>query len=255
MILKSEIIYSQILVRLVKSIQADINKAVSQTVKELEPEYIQDSWVDNIRIVLEALAVKWESNKAKELFNKIALNFVRTSLNEVDKKLGFDVIQNTPEVKNILKAAALQNAELIQSIPEQYINRVASIVYSGMRTGLRHEAIAEQLQEQLGITERRAKFIARDQAGSINGELRKQRQLDAGFEYFRWLTSRDERVRSSHRKLEEQDVGYGKGIYKWTELPIDPDTGKPVQPAQPINCRCTAIPVLSSQVARNQNKP
>lgn len=253
MILRSEVRYNQLLQRLLKSLHDDIETSLLLVIERLQPEYVQDAWPDEIKAILEALMIKWTSDDAQEIFNQIALGFIRTTLSEVDRGLGFDVIETTPELRNILQAAAIQNADLIKSIPQQYLDRVSNTVYAGMRTGLRHEAIAEQLLAQFNITQRRAEFIARDQAGKINGELTKQRQIDAGFVYFKWLTSHDERVRPSHVKLGQQDVGFGPGIYRWNDLPIDPDTGQPTQPGQPYNCRCVAKAIQSSKIAKQKN--
>lgn len=46
----------------------------------------------------------------------------------------------------------------------------------------------------------KAAFIARDQTGTILGQMNSERQKRAGFQAFRWSDSGDERVRDSHRE-------------------------------------------------------
>src|SRR5690606_488328 len=159
--------------------------------------------------------------------------FVRTTLSSIDRQqkrsFGIDVLQDSPEIRATMEAAAIQNANLIKSIPERYLNNVANSVLTNMRTGLLPREVAKQIEAEYGVTQRRARFIARDQTAKINGELTKQRQIDAGYEYFKWLDSDDERVRARHRKIAEADVGYGPGVYRWDDLPKG-DDGQPIQP-------------------------
>ena len=164
---------------------------------------------------------------------------------------GIDIFGDSPKLQDILSASIADNTRLITSIPEQYLNNVQSIVMSNMRSGLRPSAIVKQLQDQFGVTKRRAQLIARDQTSKANGELSKQRQEDTGFEYFRWVDSDDIRVRDRHEAIANKDVGYGKGVYRWDDPPKD-EKGKPIIPGEPINCRCISQPVTSSQVEQNK---
>ncbi len=46
------------------------------------------------------------------------------------------------------------------------------------------------------ISNSRAKLLARDQVGKLNGRLTQRRQQDIGVEMYIWSTSRDERMRA-----------------------------------------------------------
>jgi SPP1 gp7 family putative phage head morphogenesis protein len=116
-----------------------------------------------------------------------------------------------------------------------------------MRIGLRPSEIAKSLTEKYGIAQRHAKFIARDQAAKVNGEITKQRQLDAGFVAFRWLDADDSRVRHRHREIANADIGMGKGVYLWSDLPMG-EEGVPIQPGSTYNCRCVSRPVRTSVI-------
>ena len=119
-----------------------------------------------------------------------------------------------------LEASVYDNTQLIKSIPDIYLDRVESIIMTNIRAGNRSSAIAKQLTEQFGIESRRAKFIARDQTEKINGDLNAKRQTSVGFEYFQWVTSKDQRVRDKHREIANKVTAYGKGVYRWDNPPI-----------------------------------
>jgi len=80
----------------------------------------------------------------------------------------------------------------------------------------------------------RAKLIAQDQVGSLNGQLTKFRQTGIGIKQFRWITIGDDRVRAEHAALN------GK-IFDWDN---PPSIGFP---QQPIRCRCRAEAVFPEE--------
>lgn len=149
-----------------------------------------------------------------------------------------------------IQASIVDNTRLITSIPEQYLTQVESIVFNNVRAGGRPSAIAKQLQQQLGVTERRAKMIARDQTSKVNADLSEKRQREAGFPYFEWVDSDDERVRDRHEYLADHVTQYGKGIYRWDDLPLS-DKGEPISPGKDYQCRCIARPVSQEEVDEN----
>jgi SPP1 gp7 family putative phage head morphogenesis protein len=251
----SEIQYNQILQRLVNAVKADIDE---QLVPAIMPaEYTKDEWGPDVQAIVDQLLAKWTSAGFQALAQRLASGFVRTTLSAIDRQqkrsFGIDVFQNSPEIVANLQAAAIQNASLIKSIPEQYIKGVANSVFTNMRVGLLPREVAKQIHDEYGVSQRRARFIARDQTAKVTGELTKQRQIDAGYEYFQWVTSHDERVRHRHAQIANADVGYGKGIYRWDDLPTS-DEGVPIQPGSDYQCRCFAKAVRNSKVKRNQER-
>ncbi|MBR8654205.1 minor capsid protein [Achromobacter sp. Marseille-Q0513] len=254
---RSEIAYNQVLQRLVNAVRADIEAKLMPAVANLQSAYVQDSWGVDVQTVVDELLAKWASKPFRKLADRLASNFVRTTLGVIDreqkKSFGIDVLQNSPEIRAAMQAAAIQNANLIQSIPEQYLKSVANSVFTNLRTGLLPRDVAKQIEEEYGVAQRRARFIARDQSAKINGELTKQRQIDAGYEFFEWMDSDDKRVRSSHREIADTDVGYGKGVYRWDDLPKN-ERGERIQPGSDYQCRCGSRPVRNSVVRRNQER-
>jgi len=254
---RAEIQYNQVLQRLINEVRQDINRELVPVIEARAPEYVQDSWGDNVQAAIDRLVEKYRSDGFVQLAQRMASGFVGTTLRAVDRKnkrsFGIDVLQASPKLRFSMQAATIQNANLIKSIPEQYLRDVANTVFSNMRIGLLPREIAKRLEDDYGVAQRRARFIARDQTAKVNGELNKQRQIDAGYEYFHWQTSHDERVRHSHDEIARADVGYGPGIYRWDDLPTN-ERGERVQPGSDYQCRCGARPVRNSKVKRNQER-
>lgn len=145
--------------------------------------------------------------------------------------VGVDVYRSEPWLAARQTNWIAQNAALIKSIPEQHMARVESIIRSGVMVGESPKSLAAKIQEAGGVTKRRAQLIATDQIGKANAELTQYRQMDLGIKDYTWITSHDERVRSSHRVRD--------GVqFSWSKPPEDG------HPGMPIRCRCHASPIF-----------
>lgn len=286
---QTQIQYNRKLQQIVKLVRDDVNAELVPLVKQQAPDYVQDaqyvetyhaalydlsipsqprtiqdaywsgthiymdSWPDIIAAALRRLLARWTSPFAQKQAQDIATQFVRTSLDDNlrrSRSVGIDLYGGNQELQDYMSAAAFQNANLIKSIPVQYLEQVQNIVMGNMRQGMRPSYIEQQLVKQFGVTTRRAKLIARDQTSKIQGEMNRIRQVNSGLEYFQWITSHDERVRHSHTVAGDKVTAYGKGVYKWSDLPIV--DGVPSYPGSAVQCRCIAKPVTETQVERNK---
>lgn len=251
---QTEIAYYRKLKQLAKLVREDVDAEIVPLLKQLAPEYVQDaSWSDVIAAALQRLLARWTNPFSQRQAEQIAREFVTTSAGDNTRRaqsFGIDLYGGDAQLQDYLRAAAFQNAQLVKSIPSQYLEQVGNIVMGNMRQGMRPSYIEAELVKQFGVTQRRAKLIARDQVAKIQGEMNRIRQTGSGLEYFKWVTAQDERVRHSHVAVAKRDVGYGEGVFKWSDLPVV--DGVPTFPGQPINCRCIARPVTAAQVERNK---
>lgn len=253
------IAYNAKLQALVKAVKRDIDEQIMPVVKRTAHEYVTDAafiadgWATDINTAINRLIAQWVSKLGADA---IAREFVRSASSYSGRKMrkSFGVnLYNQPNLTEYLEAAANQNIKLIQSIPMQYLDQVNNIVVTNMRTGNRPSAIEKQLQEQFGVTQRRAKMIARDQTAKITSEISEKRQRAAGFEYFQWVTSKDQRVRDRHHEIANTVTKYGKGIYRWDDLPKS-DKGVPISCGSDYQCRCIAIAIDNEEVENNIKK-
>lgn len=132
------------------------------------------------------------------------------------------------DLADYLTEAAGRNGSLITGLADDTLKRIEQTVYNNSIAGNSVTTLRKALQEDFGVSDRRAKLIARDQTAKLNSDLNRRRQEQAGVTSYTWTTSRDERVRERHRQLD------GK-VYKWGEA-TGAENGLP--PGQPINCRC-----------------
>ena len=249
--------------QMVRMIRQDVNEQLVPLLRELAPQYERDgltldAWPDDIIATLRLIVDKWRSPTFRNLGEQIAAQFVTTA-DKVNRErfeaslggFGFDLFADSPELVDYINVSIADNTRLIMSIPDQYLTNVESIVMSNVRAGNRPSAITKLLSDQFGVTQNRAKLIARDQTAKVNGDLSARRQTAAGFEYFQWLDSGDSRVRERHEDITDRVTAYGKGVYRWDNPPLS-DRGTPIIPGEDFQCRCTARPVTRREVEENQ---
>ena len=167
----------------------------------------------------------------------------------------FATVVDSPVVAGELELAITQNVDLIKSISNQHFGEVGRAVLDNYRgvPQVGDVSLTERLQKIGGISQNRAKFIARDQTAKLTGSLNQIRQADNGIEEYIWHNAGDRRV-----------VGNPSGLYprgnrvhgdhwdregkkfKWSEPPHDG------HPGHAPNCRCYAAPVLDLEKIKAQ---
>lgn len=103
--------------------------------------------------------------------------------------------------------------------------------------GQRAENMVKLIQDNYGVSENKAKFLARQETSLLMSKFREERYKDVGIQKYKWSTSGDQRVRDDHKHLD------GK-IFFFSSPPIvDKRTGRRGNPGEDFNCRCTARPM------------
>ena len=102
------------------------------------------------------------------------------------------------------------------------------------------------IQKEYSLTLRKAQLLARDQVSSLNAQISKMQQQDAGCTKYRWSTSKDSRVRDCHRALEGKIFNWDDPPEMWYETKSRGrvSTGRRCNPGEDYCCRCVAIPVF-----------
>lgn len=143
----------------------------------------------------------------------------------------------TPEgqerVKTIEEAAVEQNVGLIQSIPQQFHDRVAQDVLTALQDGWPLDDLVEKLRHSYGITRKRAVFIAADQNRAITARLNVAQALAAWGDDAEgvWchVQGGEKQPRKSHVEAHGRRFRLSEGCW------ID---GEYILPGQKIGCRC-----------------
>lgn len=187
------------------------------------------SWFSRLRALIVALQ-RVSSDTVNRVLTLEASRHTDQFLAAAKKAIGIDLrsVVQQEDLAAYLVEAAGRNTSLITGLADDTLKRIEQTVYNNSIAGNSVTTLRKALQDDFGISDRRAKLIARDQTAKLNSDLSRIRQEQAGVTSYTWTTSRDERVRERHRRLD------GK-VYKWGEA-TGAEQGLP--PGQPINCRC-----------------
>lgn len=234
-----------------RALLAIVDDMHTETVKALMPLIKQPSVGDSKRIVNDGLFSDFKSafsktaNTVKAKVSGIAETLAKTVVSKQGQQsdsqlsdmilrqtgIDFSGLMSDEALGDAFDEAVAANIALINSIPQQYLDRVEQAVMASLQAGTLNTTLADELKKIKGVTDSRAKLIARDQLGKINSRLSQLRQQSLGITHYYWSTSLDERVRDKHRRWEGD-------LIAWDNPPPDG------HPGQAIQCRCTAIPDL-----------
>jgi len=237
----AEVNYRKSLVNLIKLLNSEIVTILKPTLINLQSDYVKDSYASTLESVLTRLKIHFDSVASQATI--ISNEFVNAS-NKANKRrfyaamneaVGVDLktLVSNENLEDVLIATTKENVSLIKTIPEQYFNKIETIVFHGTTQGNKALSMLQQIQKQGKVSVKRAKLIARDQSSKLNSALNQHRQRNVGVEKYVWRTAGDSRVRDDHSNKN------GK-IFRWDSPPSD--TG---HPGSDIQCRCIAQPILN----------
>lgn len=154
----------------------------------------------------------------------------------VRRTFGIDIssIVREEDLDDVLRTIVARNSSLIKSLSDDAVKRVEQATYQAFTQGQTVKQLQSRLKEEFGMLDRRAELIARDQMSKANADFNRVRHQQAGIDEYDWSTSKDERVRKRHVKLEGKRYKYGQ------------TTGAEggLAPGVPVRCRCTARAVV-----------
>lgn len=246
------VMYDKRIMALIRKMVDDVTKSVMAAYEENPPRVAQLAMAadelpsDQLRRLFRELSKQWRASfevgahELAEYFAQAASQRSDVQLKAILTKAGFAVtFKLSPAQRDILKAVVAENVALIKSIPEQYLTAVGGAVMRSVQVGRDVGGLRKELQEQFGVTRRRASLIARDQNNKATSAFNRARQLEIGVKQARWMHSRAGKTKrpthvAKNGKLYDVATGWydpdaygkGKGAYIW--------------PGQLINCRCTS---------------
>lgn len=219
---------AQARLKLYQLISSKLNRA-QQRILEADPSL----W-DRLLLELEA-----SLQSADEKFNQAilaqAFSFIEKSSREgLQRQIKFltgKEIWIGRHPTDLLQSFLEEHKKLIKSVQVEQLDKISLAIKRGIREGHLTKDIVKEIQQTTFLSKKRARLIARNSALSYSGSLTKANQTGAGIKSYIWQSSRDERVRDGHRRLD------GK-IFDWD--------GPGPHPRSEVNCRCDAIPLLGS---------
>lgn len=154
-----------------------------------------------------------------------------------------------PWVAGTVETWSDANFELIRSLTDDYIKQVNTKVVDAVTSGTSYADLTKAIQKiNTNISKPRARLIARDQVGKLNGQLTGRRQTDAGVEEYTWKTAQDERVRSTHSIMQGKACEWKDATkYKISGGWVGRLAGMTQHhPGYDIQCRCYASPNMDA---------
>ncbi len=215
-----------------------------QTYRANRPEIAQDaSPASELRKALRKLARRWQSNfdrlgeRLGEYFATAANDRVDGELKRMLRDAGFTVkFRMTRAQNDVLQATITEQVSLIKSIASRHLTNVEGIVMRSVQAGRDLGTLTKALEENYGVTRRRAANIARSQNNIATATLTRARQEELGITKARWLhsaggkTPRPEHVAFSGKTYDVRKGAFLEGRWTW--------------PGREINCRCVSVPVI-----------
>lgn len=114
----------------------------------------------------------------------------------------------------------------------------------GLRDGESPQQLAARVRDVMDVNLSRSMTIARTETGFAFNTGRNEGMKQAGIDRHEWLSSRDPKVRDTHRAEDGQVTTIGEPFPN-TKLLYPNDPAGP--PGEIINCRCVAVPVLEGE--------
>jgi SPP1 gp7 family putative phage head morphogenesis protein len=196
----------------------------------------QDSFTDWLAItfsqIRQVLADDFPPSRIQILLERVAQYIEKRTEIDFERQMkrlvvGLPFILSKP---NVLQEFFIQeHLQLIKGLSDDILQKLQEDILRGIRQGTQIKEIGKQIQNRIGIGKKRALLIARNATSQYSGSLTKHNQIGVGIKKYRWSTSNDERVRSSHKSK-------NGNVYSWNS--------QGPHPRSEINCRCDGIPVI-----------
>jgi len=224
-----------------------------------ESKIVGDSATDDLLKAFRKLLHQWERN-----FRELADVLPRWFVNKIRGYVAGNLAQQTKPLKDAglgfnlkfsymsqrerqtFQAIVKENVNLIKSIARESLTQVEGIVLRNIEAGHDLARMTDELHKQFGVTERRARMIARDQTNKATNNLSRQRLLSYGINKGIWMhTASGKTYRETHA-LDHTQGGMDGAEYFIDEGCYDPNPNVQdyIQPGELVNCYCVCRPVI-----------
>jgi SPP1 gp7 family putative phage head morphogenesis protein len=247
-----ELLYRRELNKLGKLLAKAVNEEVLMYLKAQESTYVMDGIGSQLELIFNRLNARFSGTVsagfAKTTASKMVMMVTRTNKKRFDKTIeratGVDLggILAAEGLEDFVELSVNGNVSLIKSLSEEHLKNVETIVTNGVKSGAKYSTIAKEILGIKGVNSKlagRIKTIAMNEVQTINSQITLRRSENLGITKGIYRTSKDERVRKSHKELDGVEYVLKKGAYssiaqKWIQPGITD-----------INCRCSYSPVIN----------
>ena len=227
-----------------RGVLARLERDINEMIKPAIAEEIRTDSVSDIMRAIADLTNRTLSGDAmvRRIAAAVAVSNEQQISKAVAKAIGVNVLIPGSGLSDKLEAWAIENTSLITSMQRDYVQRVQNVVSGGFRRGQSYRDMTKDIQKATGISQRRARLIARDQIGSLNASVTHQRDKELGVESYVWRNAGDRKVRGNPSGLypkSRYDHWEREGkVFRYDKPPADGNPGEAIQ------CRCYAEAVI-----------
>lgn len=142
-----------------------------------------------------------------------------------------------------------ENMDLwVNDFTEAQTRKLRLRIQENVFKGGRYEDVVKTIQRSFGVSENKAKFLARQETSLLLAQFKQTRYQDAGSQEYIWKC-----VHMPHDKSPDHhtlgNVRYFHGILdgtkqRWDRPPVTSKDGRRNHPGQDYNCRCFPIPIV-----------
>lgn len=241
-----EAAYRKRLDKELREMQDSLTYWLTAKYKQNEDIITVDSPASDLQAQMAALGRQW-MKKFDKLAPWLARQFAVASADRSNRSMaaglrrgGMTVrVSFTERQRDALQAVINENVALIKSIASQHLTQIEGIVMRSVTTGRDLSTMSDALQEQYGVSKRRAAAISLDQNNKCTSAMVAIKQQELGLQAM-WLHSAGGKTpRPSHVKFS------GKTYDPKVGALIE---GERIWPGEKINCRCvskTVVPGLT----------
>lgn len=219
------------------------------------------SWIGNPPADVKASAILAET-KRKDITDRMnkAISDCESGISDVIKKAPFGdalpIDKMSDDIADDLKSIGVApdlNRFTVKKLRKDYTNnqrlnienwsseqtsRLRKLVEEYQTTGTTG-SLREMIQKEWGTTAAKAQFLARQETSLFFGTLSRTKAKKTGVRRYRWSTSHDEKVRTSHKLNDGQIVDIDSD-----GLVVDLKTGRKAHAGEDYGCRCGKIWIL-----------
>lgn len=148
----------------------------------------------------------------------------------------------TPKQRRQIAEEWQENMERwVKDFADEEVETLRENIKRSAFRGTRYESSVATIRHSFGVTERKAKFLARQETGLLMAKFKESRYTESGIHEYTWRCvsgSASHPVRPSHKVLD------GK-VFRFDTPPITTPPSEPARrnnPGEDYNCRCHAIP-------------
>jgi SPP1 gp7 family putative phage head morphogenesis protein len=183
------------------------------------------------------------------LFGKRLLRYSKKQVKQSIKKMRDEDSGDKKDLDQMLRSFISSNLDLMKIIRKNLVYKTVKTIKDGFASGDDLEDIEEQILDDIDSMENSLKFNAKEQIRDLHINYSRYKLVKLGIYGYIWVDVGDNRVRASHRVLNQKIMSWKdptiyrtRGNDKWRKKSSIGGVQKQV--GEDPGCRCGFIPIL-----------